>query len=90
MASIKQYFQTCKFKLDYFCVSEVTDILTEALPGDQFVSIDGKKTYFDIGPSNAPGGKIVKKKIENRISIASMRSSKYQPIHCRCKNNKGW
>ena len=64
MVSIKQYSQTWKPKLDYFCVSEVADILTEALPGDQFVSIDGKKTYFDIGPSNAPGGKIVKKKLK--------------------------
>lgn len=37
------------------CIAETPDILTEALkPGDQFVSIDGKKTYFDIGPSNAP------------------------------------
>ncbi len=36
-------------------IAETPDILTEALkPGDQFVSIDGKKTYFDIGPSNAP------------------------------------
>ena len=38
-----------------FFIAETPDILTEALkPGDQFVSIDGKKTYFDIGPSNAP------------------------------------
>ena len=28
------------------------DILTEALPGDQYVAIDGKKTYFDIGPTS--------------------------------------
>jgi hypothetical protein len=39
----------------FFFITETPDILTEALkPGDQFVSIDGKKTYFDIGPSNAP------------------------------------
>ncbi len=44
------------FKLsNLFFITETPDILTEALkPGDQFVSIDGKKTYFDIGPSNAP------------------------------------
>ena len=35
--------------------SEDADILTEALPGDQYVAIDGKKTYFDIGPGS--GGK---------------------------------
>lgn len=29
-------------------------IITKARPGDQFVSIDGKRTYFDIGPSRAP------------------------------------
>ena len=26
-------------------------IITQARPGDQFVSIDGKRTYFDIGPT---------------------------------------
>ena len=24
-------------------------IITKARPGDQFVSIDGKRTYFDLG-----------------------------------------
>ena len=26
-------------------------IITQARPGDQFVSIDGKRTYFDVGPT---------------------------------------
>jgi len=30
------------------------DIITRARPGDQFVSIDGKRTYFDVGPTEAP------------------------------------
>jgi len=30
------------------------DIITQARPGDQFVSIDGKRTYFDVGPTEAP------------------------------------
>ena len=29
-------------------------IITKARPGDQFVSIDGKKTYFEIGPTATP------------------------------------
>jgi hypothetical protein len=29
-------------------------IITKPRPGDQFVSIDGKKTYFEIGPTAAP------------------------------------
>merc|ERR1719397_2413777 len=29
-------------------------IITKARPGDQFVSIDGKRTYFDIEPTKAP------------------------------------
>ena len=27
-------------------------IITQAQPGDDYVSIDGKRTYFDIGPGN--------------------------------------
>ena len=30
-------------------------IITKAQPGDEFVSIDGKRTYFDIGPTVGPG-----------------------------------
>jgi len=30
------------------------DIITRARPGDQFVSIDGKRTYFDVGPTQTP------------------------------------
>jgi len=29
-------------------------IITKPRPGDQFVSIDGKKTYFEIGPTATP------------------------------------
>ena len=29
-------------------------IITKAQPGDEFVSIDGKRTYFDIGPTVNP------------------------------------
>jgi hypothetical protein len=29
-------------------------IITKPRPGDQFVSIDGKKTYFEIGPTALP------------------------------------
>ena len=29
-------------------------IITRARPGDQFVSIDGKRTYFDISPTRRP------------------------------------
>lgn len=34
--------------------SEYRGIITKARPGDQFVSIDGKRTYFDLGSSQAP------------------------------------
>ena len=30
------------------------NIITQARPGDEFVSIDGKRTYFDIGPTISP------------------------------------
>jgi len=33
---------------------EFGGIITRARPGDQFVSIDGKRTYFDIEPTKAP------------------------------------
>jgi len=33
---------------------EYGGIITRARPGDQFVSIDGKRTYFDIEPTKAP------------------------------------
>ena len=29
-------------------------IITKAQPGDEFVRIDGKRTYFDIGPTVDP------------------------------------
>ena len=37
-----------------FSSSEFGGIITRARPGDQFVSIDGKRTYFDIEPTKAP------------------------------------
>jgi len=33
---------------------EYGGIITRARPGDQFVSIDGKRTYFDIEPTKTP------------------------------------
>jgi hypothetical protein len=37
-------------------------IITKATPGgDQFVSIDGKRTYFDIGPTQNPFNEVVKR-----------------------------
>lgn len=34
-------------------VSNFADaIITQGRPGDQFVSIDGKRTYFNIGPTD--------------------------------------
>ena len=47
---------TCKIILPPWFFSDGPDILTEPLPGDQFVTIDGKKTYFDIGPPNTQNG----------------------------------
>ena len=45
------------FVLSYFpFVCEYSDfvIITSGAPGDEFVRIDGKRTYFDIGPTRVP------------------------------------
>ena len=31
-------------------------IITQGRPGDEFVHIDGKRTYFDLGATDGPGG----------------------------------
>ena len=38
----------------YFSISTGPNIITQARPGNEFVSIDGKRTYFDIGPTVIP------------------------------------
>ena len=38
----------------YFSISTGPNIITQARPGNEFVSIDGKRTYFDIGPTVVP------------------------------------
>jgi hypothetical protein len=56
MKQLGSYFFSADRSLFVTEFSEDTDILTEALPGDQYVSIDGKKTYFDISPSSGGNG----------------------------------
>ncbi len=48
-----------KFFVPSFCHLQTicyhfADIITRASPGDQFVSIDGKRTYFNVGPTRMP------------------------------------
>ena len=38
----------------HFFISTGPNIITQARPGNEFVSIDGKRTYFDIGPTVIP------------------------------------
>ena len=40
----------------FFCIFSFIgpNIITQARPGNEFVSIDGKRTYFDIGPTISP------------------------------------
>ena len=45
----------CAYSIIIFGFFPVRDrIITQGRPGDQFVSIDGKRTYFDIGPTQRP------------------------------------
>ena len=45
-------------------------IITKARPGDQFVSIDGKRTYFDIGPSRAPVATRARPRVTGQVEVA--------------------
>ena len=38
----------------FFLIRIGQNIITQARPGNEFVSIDGKRTYFDIGPTVVP------------------------------------
>ena len=46
-------------------------IITKARPGDQFVSIDGKRTYFDIGPSRAPAATRGRPRVTGQVALSS-------------------
>ncbi len=36
-----------------YCLAVLDGIITQGRPGDEFVMIDGKRTYFDLGPTAA-------------------------------------
>jgi len=61
-------------------VNNFGDIITKPQPGDDYVSIDGKRTYFDIGPgrtrtSTAPKTRTVPPAVVPQVKVQPTKSS---------------